>query len=579
MAESNQSNSPQRSTDASKSSTDNQHHSLDIPIHVDDDIQSVMDLLQPQFDKYHDRVAFSMGPAAITFAQLDEASKRFAAFLQAQGVTKGERVAIQLPNVLQFPVVMLGCLRAGVILVNINPSYTQYELAYQLSDSQSIGLILLAGMSGAYDNMDETVKSQLNWVVQCSVQGEDASTNDIIALMQIEDAKDASGDADRADQAANPTLSVPMKFAEILAYYSAKDFTPPVLTREDLALLQYTGGTTGQPKGAMLTHFNTLVNVIQCYEVFGEPVKSQVQGQVKILNPLPLYHIFSFSVCALLGMYAGWENILITNPRDMDGMVATIAERKPNIIPSVNTLFNAMLQHPKFSEIDFSAFQLAIGGGTSIIPAVAERWKEVTGKNITEGYGMSETGPVVSFNPMSIQDFNATVGLPLPATEVVILDENEQGCETGERGEVCVKGPQIMRGYWRKDNQDTFTADGYFKTGDIGILDEAGFLKLVDRKKDLILVSGFNVYPNEVEAALTEHPQVVEVAVVGIVDAHSGESPKAFVVKKDDSLTEQDLRDFARERLTSYKCPQYYEFISEIPKTAVGKILRKELRK
>lgn len=554
---------------------DYQSYDINYHLKVDDNIHSVMDLLQPKFEQYREQTAFSLGTHNLSFGQLDEASRRFAAFLQAQGIKKGDRVAIQLPNIWQFPVAMVGCLRAGAVLVNINPMYTHYELAYQLSDSQSIGLIVLEGMTGAYEQLDDAIKGQLNWVVQCSVQGADASSNDIIALMQVGTPTDTAGGAAGESLAA---LSSPIKFIEILAYYSAQDFVIPQLSKDDLAVLQYTGGTTGQPKGAMLTQNNVWMNVVQCYEVFGEAVESQIEGQVRILNPLPLYHIFSFSVCALLGMYAGWENILVTNPRDMDGVMAILEQKKPHIIPSVNTLFNGMLQHPKFSQLDFSDFQLALGGGTSIIPAVAERWKAITGKNISEGYGMSETGPVVSFNPTSIETFNATVGIPMPLTKVIILDEEGQRCAIGERGEVCVKGPQIMQGYWRKDNQETFTEDGYFKTGDIGFLDEAGFLKLVDRKKDMILVSGFNVYPNEVEAALTEHPLVVEVAVVGVADARSGEVPKAFVVKKDESLDEQALRDFAKERLTTYKQPQYYEFISELPKTAVGKILRKELR-
>lgn len=554
---------------------DYQSYGLNYHLEVDDNIHSVIDLLQPKFDQYREQTAFSLGAYNLSFGQLDEASRRFAAFLQAQGVHKGDRVAIQLPNIWQFPVAIVGCLRIGAVLVNINPMYTHYELAHQLSDSQSIGLIVLEGMAGAYEQLDDASKAQLKWVVQCSVQGTDASSNDIIALMQVGTPAETAGGAAGKSLA---ELSTPIKFTEVLAHYSAQDFIAASLSKDDLAVLQYTGGTTGQPKGAMLTQQNVWMNVVQCYEVFGDKVQSQVDGQVKILNPLPLYHIFSFSVCALLGMYAGWENILITNPRDMDGVMSILELKKPHIIPSVNTLFNGMLQHPQFSQLDFSDFQLAIGGGTAIIPAVAERWKAVTGKNIIEGYGMSETGPVVSFNPMNIQIFNATVGIPMPLTEVIILDDAGQRCAPGECGEVCVKGPQIMQGYWRKDNQETFTEDGYFKTGDIGFLDEAGFLKLVDRKKDMILVSGFNVYPNEVEAALTEHPLVVEVAVVGVADARSGEVPKAFVVKKDESLDEQALRDFAKERLTTYKQPQYYEFIGELPKTAVGKILRKELR-
>jgi long-chain acyl-CoA synthetase len=312
--------------------------------------------------------------------------------------------------------------------------------------------------------------------------------------------------------------------------------------------------------------------------MFGSAIEAGRSEQIKILNPLPLYHIFSFTVCGLLGMYGGWEDILVTNPRDIDGLVKTIEQHRPHVIPSVNTLFIGMLHHPKFASLDFSRLALSIGGGTAIIKAVSDQWQQVTGMIINEGYGMSETSPVISFNPPGISSFNGSVGLPLAMMDIKIIDEDGGSCVIGIRGEVAIKGPQVMRGYWQRDNTDTFTEDGYFKSGDIGVMNAEGFLTLVDRKKDMILVSGFNVYPNEVEAALTEHSKVLEVAVIGIADAHSGEVPKAFVVKKDSSLTVEELQDFASERLTGYKRPQSYEFIDELPKTAVGKILRKSLR-
>lgn len=554
-------------------------YGLNYDLPIDDAIHNVLDLLQPKLRQYSEKTAFRMGEVTLSFAQIDIASQRFAAFLQAQGFNKGDRVAVQLPNILQYPVVILGCLRAGVILVNVNPLYTQYELAHQLLDAKVKGLVVVQGMDSAYQNLEEEVKQSLDWVMHCALSGDSSADNDILALQQL------TGSQPRAEEhnALKPSWDKQaIKFADVINHHHQSDFKPVSIGRQDLALLQYTGGTTGKPKGAMLTHFNLVANVLQCYECFGDDIENRAKQQVKVLNPLPLYHIFSFTVCGLLSLYGGWEDILVTNPRDMDGLVDTIEKHKPNVIPSVNTLFLGLLHHPKFRGLDFSELYLSIGGGTAIIRAIAEQWKAVTGQTINEGYGMSETSPVISFNPPSITDFNGTVGLPLSLTQIKVIDDTGSECEIGSLGEVCIKGPQVMSGYWERDNHDTFTADGYFKSGDIGFVNEEGFVTLVDRKKDMILVSGFNVYPNEVEAVLTEHPKVVEVAVVGIADEHSGEVPKAFVVKKQDDstdeLTVEELQDFARERMTGYKRPKYYEFITELPKSAVGKILRKELR-
>jgi len=554
-------------------------YGLDNNLDVLDGKQNLIDLLQPKIEQHSELPAFSMGAAKLTFGQLDIASRRFAAFLQAQGIEKGDRIAVQLPNILQYAVVLLGCLRAGVVLVNVNPMYTQYELAHQLTDAQACGLIVLDGMHTAYEQLDDTVKAQLKWVVRCSIDPSVAD-NDIALLSQIGSVQ--SSNIDEQTRASTESTTESSKhnitFAHIMQAYNAEVFKAVTIEREDLALLQYTGGTTGKPKGAMLTHYNVMANVCQCYAMFGTTIEANRSEQIKILNPLPLYHIFSFTVCGLLGLYGGWEDILVTNPRDIDGLVNTIEQHRPHVIPSVNTLFIGMLHHPKFASLDFSRLALSIGGGTAIIKAVSDQWQQVTGMIISEGYGMSETAPVISFNPSGITEFNGSVGLPLALTDINIIDESGNTCPTGTPGEVCIKGPQVMRGYWQRDNADTFTSDGYFRSGDIGIINDEGFLALVDRKKDMILVSGFNVYPNEVEAALTEHPKVLEVAVVGVADDHSGEVPKAFVVKKDANLTVEELQDFASKRLTGYKRPQSYEFIDELPKTAVGKILRKELR-
>ncbi|MGP9518174.1 AMP-binding protein [Psychrobacter sp. AOP7-C1-14] len=554
-------------------------YGLDNNLDVLDGKQNLLDLLQPKIEQHSELPAFSMGAATLTFGQLDIASRRFAAFLQAQGIEKGDRIAVQLPNILQYAVVLLGCLRAGVVLVNVNPMYTQYELAHQLTDAQACGLIVLDGMSTAYEQLDNTVKAQLKWVVRCSIDPSVAG-NDIALLSQIASVQSANTDEQTRASAESTTESSKhnITFAHIMQAYDSEAFKVVTIEREDLALLQYTGGTTGKPKGAMLTHYNVMANVCQCYAMFGTTIEANRSEQIKILNPLPLYHIFSFTVCGLLGLYGGWEDILVTNPRDIDGLVNTIEQHRPHIIPSVNTLFIGMLHHPKFASLDFSRLALSIGGGTAIIKAVSDQWQQVTGMIISEGYGMSETAPVISFNPSGITEFNGSVGLPLALTDIHIIDENGNTCPTGTPGEVCIKGPQVMQGYWQRDNADTFTSNGYFRSGDIGVMNDEGFLTLVDRKKDMILVSGFNVYPNEVEAALTEHPKVLEVAVIGVADDHSGEVPKAFVVKKDANLTVEELQDFASKRLTGYKRPQSYEFIDELPKTAVGKILRKELR-
>ncbi|MFK3916684.1 AMP-binding protein [Psychrobacter sp. NPDC078501] len=554
-------------------------YGLDNHLDVLEGKHNLIDLLQPKIEQHSELPAFSMGAATLTFGQLDIASRRFAAFLQAQGIEKGDRIAVQLPNILQYAVVLLGCLRSGVVLVNVNPMYTQYELAHQLTDAQACGLIVLDGMSTAYEQLDDTVKAQLKWVVRCSIDPSIAD-NDIALLSQIGTAKSANTDEQThsSTELSNESSQHNIMFAHIMQAYGAEAFKTVTIEREDLALLQYTGGTTGKPKGAMLTHYNVMANVCQCYAMFGKTIEANRSEQIKILNPLPLYHIFSFTVCGLLGLYGGWEDILVTNPRDIDGLVNTIEQHRPHVIPSVNTLFIGMLHHPKFASLDFSRLALSIGGGTAIIKAVSDQWQQVTGMIISEGYGMSETAPVISFNPSGITEFNGSVGLPLALTDIHIIDENGNTCPVGTRGEVCIKGPQVMLGYWQRDNADTFTPNGYFRSGDIGVMNDEGFLTLVDRKKDMILVSGFNVYPNEVEAALTEHPKVLEVAVVGVADDHSGEVPKAFVVKKDADLTVEELKDFASKRLTGYKRPQSYEFIDELPKTAVGKILRKSLR-
>lgn len=550
-----------------------QRHNI-ADFHLPNNINNLIDLLQPSINKHSNQTALSMGQAKLTYAQLDRASRQFANFLQAQGFSKGTRIAVQLPNIMQYPAIILGCMRAGMILVNVNPLYTSHELAHQLSDSGAEVLVIFDMMRGAYDKLEDRVKAQLSMVIVCSMQVIEGLGNDI-SLMA------SSPETLESLQTLNTPLAIDDKqvnFSHILSSYAATDFNQVDVQLEDVAVFQYTGGTTGKAKGAMLTHQNLIANIIQCYSVFGDKLEAKTSSQVKVLNPLPLYHIFSFTVCGLLCIYGGWEDILITNPRDLNALIDSIEYNQPNVIPSVNTLFAGMLGHPKFATLNFDNLHLAIGGGTAIIADIAHKWQAVTGITINEGYGMSETSPVISFNPMGITEFNSTVGIPLPSTDIIIVDDNDNICNIGESGEVCVKGPQVMQGYWKVDNTTSFSKDGYFRTGDIGFIGTDGYVTLVDRKKDMILVSGFNVYPNEIEAVLTEHPKVFEVGVIGIADERSGEAPKAFIVKSDDSLTVEELDAFAREHLTGYKRPHVYTFIDELPKSAVGKILRKDLR-
>ena len=531
--------------------------------------QSIGDLLAAACHQYAGRPAFSCMGKSLTYGELDRMSTAFAAWLQSKGLAKGARVAIMMPNVLQYPVVMMAALRAGYTVVNINPLYTPRELEHQLKDSGAEAIVILENFATTLQAV--VAKTNVKHVVVASM-GEMLGVKGILVNLVVRKVKKLV-----------PAWSLPghVKFMAALHEGQARKLKPVEVAASDVAFLQYTGGTTGVSKGAMLIHSNVLANVAQlalwvedAYTVRPKP------AHLTFVCALPLYHIFALTVNALMGMQQGALNVLIPNPRDIPGFVKELKKFNFNIFPGLNTLFNALCNNEDFRKLDFSGLMLSLGGGMAVQRAVAERWKKLTGNHITEGYGLSETSPVATANKCSSPDFTGTIGLPLPSTDIAIRDEDGLDLPLGEVGEICIKGPQVMAGYWNRPDETAkvMTSDGYFKSGDMGFMDETGYTKIVDRKKDMILVSGFNVYPNELEDVVAQHPGVLEVAAVGVPDEHSGEVPKLFVVRKDPDLSVETLLAYCRENLTGYKRPKYIEFRTELPKTNVGKILRRELR-
>ncbi|WP_155587331.1 MULTISPECIES: AMP-binding protein [Psychrobacter] len=534
------------------------------------DDTSLLEVFERNFARFGNRDAYICMGGSITYRELDTKSRQIAAYLQSLGLKVGDKVAAMMPNVLQYPVVALGVLRAGMILVNVNPLYTSHELEHQINDSGAKAIFIVENFAKTFE--DVTDKGSVEHVVICSM-------GDMLGLVK----GFVVNTVVRHIKKMVPSYSLPgsVSYKHALESVSAHEYQRPTLDLSHVALLQYTGGTTGVAKGAMLTHGNLIANMLQINAVM-DAAFGDSNGTEVILTALPLYHVFSFMVCGMYTMYKGYTGLLIPNPRDLDGLIKEIDKYKPAFIPSVNTLFNGLVHHEKFKDLDFSNLKASIGGGMSVLPSVAKAWHEATGLPIVEGYGLSETSPVVSFNPMNISEFTAKIGVPAPDTDIILIDDNGQVMPIGERGEICVKGPQVMVGYQNRpeETKEAFTENGYFKTGDIGILDEKGFIKIVDRKKDMILVSGFNVYPNEIEEAMAQHPAVLEVGAIGIPNDERGEDPKIFVVKKKGaSVTEKELLDFGRKQLTGYKRPRHVQFVDELPKSNVGKILRKELRK
>ncbi len=531
---------------------------------------SLVDIFERNFQKFGSRDAFIFMDKVLSFSELEEASRKFATYLQSLGLAPGSRVAVMMPNVLQYPVVALGVLRAGLVLVNVNPLYTSRELEHQLNDSGSEVLVIIENFASVYQAI--IGKTPVKHVVVASVGDMLGALKGTLVNFVL-----------RSVRKQIPAWSIPghIKFNAAISKVSQSNYKRPNLTLSDTAVLQYTGGTTGVSKGAELTHRNLVANMLQCDGIFQSKFGAKDgQPDDRIFCALPLYHIFAFMVCALYGMYKGQANVLIPNPRDLPAVMKELRKYQPTFFPAVNTLFNALVNNEEFKQLDHSRLKMAMGGGMAVLPSTAEAWKKVTGTNIIEGYGLSETSPVATANPPTSEEFSGTIGIPLPLTEVAILDDDGNEVALGEQGEISIRGPQVMKGYWnRPDETDKVMTNGFFRTGDIGVMDSRGYVKIVDRKKDMILVSGFNVYPSEIEEVIAKHPKVLEVAAIGVPDEKSGEVPKLFVVKKDPSLTTEEVLAFAKENLTGYKRPRYVEFMDELPKSNVGKILRKDLRK
>ena len=532
---------------------------------------SLIDIFERNFQKFGSRDAFIFMDKVMSFSELELASRKFAAYLQSLGLVKGSRVAVMMPNVLQYPVVALAVFRAGLVLVNVNPLYTARELEHQLNDSGAEALVIVENFATVYQSI--IGKTPVKHVVVASVGDMLGTLKGTLVNFVLRNVRKQI-----------PAWNIPghIKFNAALSKVNPSNYKRPSMTLSDTAVLQYTGGTTGVSKGAELTHRNLVSNLLQCDGIFqskfgvGDGAKDD-----RIFCALPLYHIFAFMVCALYGMYKGQANVLIPNPRDLPAVIKELRKYQPGFFPAVNTLFNALVHNEEFRQLDFSKLKMAMSGGMAVLPSTADAWKKLTGTIIIEGYGLSETSPVATANPPATTEFSGTIGIPLPLTDVAILDDDGNHMPQGEQGEISIRGPQVMKGYWNRPDETAkvMTADGYFRTGDIGIMDARGYFKIVDRKKDMILVSGFNVYPSEIEEVIATHPKVLEVAAIGVPDEKSGEVPKLFVVKKDPSLTTEEVLEFAKENLTGYKRPRYVEFMDELPKSNVGKILRKDLRK
>ncbi|MBU9172979.1 long-chain fatty acid--CoA ligase [Burkholderia gladioli] len=530
---------------------------------------TVPDLLDESFRSYRDRAAFICMGKSLSYGELDAMSRKLGAWFQSRGLARGARIAIMMPNVLQYPVAIAAVLRAGYTVVNVNPLYTPRELEHQLTDSGAEAIVILENFAATLQAVID--KTAVKHVVVAAM-GDLLGLKGLIVNYVVRKAK---------KMVPAWQLKSFTRFNAALAEGARQTFAAPKLGPDDVAFLQYTGGTTGVAKGATLLQRNIVANVLQSEE-WHAPAYTKVPGlsQYITVAALPLYHVFALTVCGFLTMRTGGTALLIPNPRDIGGMFKELKRYSVSTFPAVNTLYNAMLNHPDFGQLDFSKLAVANGGGMAIQESVAKRWYEKTGTPIVEGYGLSETSPVVSCNPVTATEYTGTIGLPVSSTEISIRDDDGKEVPLGQPGEICIRGPQVMAGYWNRPDETAkvMMADGFFKSGDIGVMDERGYVKIVDRKKDMILVSGFNVYPNEVEDVVASHPGVFEVAAVGVPDEHSGEAVKLFVVKKDPALTDQDLIAYCKERLTGYKRPRFIEFRTELPKTNVGKILRRELR-
>ena len=531
---------------------------------------SLVDLIDEGLTTHRDKAAYAFMGKRFSFGQIDLDSRAFGAYLQSLGLQRGDRVAIMLPNVPQYPVAVMATLRSGFVVVNVNPLYTPRELAHQLKDSGAKAILILENFAHVLQQV--VAETPVKHVML-------ATMGDTLGLIKGAIVNHVV----RKVKKMVPAFSLPgaVPYKQVLAQGRGMTWQPVKPGQEDVAVLQYTGGTTGVSKGATLVHRNIIANLLQS-EAWNAPSWSQVpEGeQPTMVAALPLYHIFGFTVNMMLGLRLGTLNILIPNPRDIPGMLKELARYRFHSFPAVNTLFNAMAHHPDFAKVDWSHLRLSIGGGMAVQQATAKLWRDKTGCPVGEGYGLSETSPSVTCTPVTSTAYSGSIGLPLPSTEVRILDDDGQEVPPGTPGELAVRGPQVMAGYWQRPDETAkvMTADGFFRTGDIATMDARGYFKIVDRKKDMILVSGFNVYPNEVEDVVTQLQGVLECAAVGVQDEHSGEAVKLVIVKDNPALTEQQVRDHCAQHLTGYKRPKVVEFRTELPKTPVGKILRRELR-
>ena len=531
---------------------------------------SLVTLMEESFQQYADRVAYSFMGRNISYAQTDRLSRSLAIYLQGLGLAQGDRVAIMMPNVPQYPVAVAAILRAGFVVVNVNPLYTPRELEHQLKDAGAKAIIIIENFAKTLEQC--IANTPVKHVVLCAMGDQLGLLKGVLVNYVVRNVKKMV-----------PAYSLPgaVRFNDALARGARGAFKKPDIKPDDVAVLQYTGGTTGVAKGAMLLHRNVIANVLQS-DVWNQPVMARIPAgeQPTSVCALPLYHIFAFTVGMMLSMRSGGKLILIPNPRDLAAVLKDLSGHTIHSFPAVNTLFNGLANHPDFKTVDWSHLKVSVGGGTAVQGAVAKLWLEKTGCPICEGYGLSETSPSASCNPTTSTEYTGTIGVPLPSTWFKLLDDDGNEVAPGQPGEIAIKGPQVMAGYWQRPDETAkvMTPDGYFKSGDIGTVDERGFFKIVDRKKDMILVSGFNVYPNEIEDVVAGLAGVLECACVGVPDEKSGEVVKLFIVKKDPALTEAQVRAFCKANLTGYKQPRIIEFRTELPKTPVGKILRRELR-
>ena len=545
-----------------------QSYPAGVPADIDiEHLNSLAALFEEACAKYADKVAYISMGKEMSYRRLDEASRDFAGWLQAQGLQKGERVALMMPNLLQYPVALFGTLRAGCVVVNCNPLYTPRELEQQLKDAGAAAIVIVENFAHTLEQAIGRLPALKHVVVTPMGEMLGPVKGGLVNLVV------------RHVKKLVPAWRLPgaIGFSKALAVGRRHGFVPVSLGRQDLAFLQYTGGTTGTAKGAMLTHANIAANVVQAHRWIKPVIR---EGEELIVTALPLYHIFALTANCLTFLMIGARNLLIVNPRDIPAFVKDWRRYPVSVVTGVNTLFNALLNNADFARLDFSTLRITLGGGMAVQASVAERWLKVTGTPLLQAYGLTESSPAATINPLDMREFNGAIGLPISSTEVSIRDDTGAEVGQGMRGEICVRGPQVMKGYWQRPEEtaNAFYPDGFLRTGDIGYMDPSGFVFLVDRKKDMILVSGFNVYPNEVEEAAAMHPGVIDVAAIGVADEHSGEAVKLFVVRKDPTLSEKALIEHCRTLLTGYKVPKHVEFRDDLPRTNVGKVLRRALK-